>query len=125
MSKNKPQKGKGLESLSSLVFSTAPDVPTYSEATESEAGLEGIDPSAIDLRVSLDKKQRKGKAVTLITGFGDLHIDDLKDLAKTLKSKCGVGGAAKNGEIIIQGDHVQKVIGLLKDEGFKVKRSGG
>ena len=90
-----------------------------------ESEFDGVDPSAIDLRVSLDKKQRKGKAVTLITGFGDLHIDDLKDLAKTLKSKCGVGGAAKDGEIIIQGDHVQKVIGLLRDEGFKVKRTGG
>lgn len=123
MSKNKPQKAKGLDSLSSLVFSTEPDRPT--EAEENEAEFDGVDPSAIDLRVSLDKKQRKGKAVTLITGFGDLHIDDLKDLAKTLKSKCGVGGAAKDSEIIIQGDHVQKVMGLLKDEGFKVKRTGG
>jgi len=123
MSKNKPKKAKGLDSLASLVFSTEPDRPI--EANEKEAEFDGIDPSAIDLRVSLDKKQRNGKAVTLITGFGDLHIDDLKDLAKTLKHKCGVGGAAKGGEIIIQGDHVQKVIGLLKDEGFKVKRTGG
>lgn len=122
---SKPQKSKGLESLGSLVFSTEPDRPTDSDATENQNELDGVDPSAIDLRVSLDKKQRKGKAVTLITGFGDLHIDDLKDLAKTLKSKCGVGGAAKDGEIIIQGDHVQKIIGLLKDEGFKVKRTGG
>jgi len=120
---SKPQKAKGLDSLGSLVFSTEPDKSTDVEAVENEA--DGIDPSAIDLRVSLDKKQRKGKAVTLITGFGDLHLDDLKDLAKTLKSKCGVGGAAKDGEIIIQGDHVQKVIGLLQDEGFKVKRTGG
>ena len=123
MSKNKPQKAKGLDALGSLVFSTEPDRPVASEETESE--FDGIDPSAIDLRVSLDKKQRKGKAVTLITGFGDLHIDDLKDLAKTLKSKCGVGGAAKDGEIIIQGDHVLKVIEMLKDQGFKVKRTGG
>ncbi len=120
---SKPQKAKGLDALGSLVFSTEPDRPIASEETESE--FDGIDPSAIDLRVSLDKKQRKGKAVTLITGFGDLHIDDLKDLAKTLKSKCGVGGAAKDGEIIIQGDHVQKVIEMLKDQGFKVKRTGG
>lgn len=122
---SKPQKAKGLDALGSLVFSTEPDKPTDANAIENEADAESIHPSAIDLRVSLDKKQRKGKAVTLITGFGDLHIDDLKDLAKTLKSKCGVGGAAKDGEIIIQGDHVQKVMGLLKEEGFKVKRSGG
>lgn len=123
MSKNKPQKAKGLDSLASLVFSTEPDRPTETEENETE--FDDIDPSAIDLRVSLDKKQRKGKAVTLITGFGDLHIDDLKELAKSLKSQCGVGGAAKDGQIIIQGDHVQKVIGLLQDEGFKVKRTGG
>ena len=122
---SKPQKAKGLDALGSLVFSTEPAKSTDAEAEETEAEFDAIDPSAIDLRVSLDKKQRKGKAVTLITGFGDLHIDDLKDLAKTLKSKCGVGGAAKDGEIIIQGDHVQKVMSLLKDEGFKVKRSGG
>jgi translation initiation factor 1 len=125
MSKNKPQKAKGLDSLSSLVFSTEPDRPIDSEGLGNESEFDGVDPSAIDLRVSLDKKQRKGKAVTLITGFSELHLDDLKDLAKTLKSKCGVGGAAKDSEIIIQGDHVQKVIGLLKDEGFKVKRTGG
>mgnify|MGYP000604451522 CR=1 FL=1 len=123
MSKNKPQKAKGLDSLSSLVFSTEPS--SQMESEESVDEFDSVDPSAIDLRVSLDKKQRKGKAVTLITGFGDLHIDDLKDLAKTLKAKCGVGGAAKDGEIIIQGNHVQKVIGLLKHEGFKVKRTGG
>ncbi len=84
-----------------------------------------LDPRSFDLRVSLDKKHRKGKAVTLITGFEDLHIDDLKDLAKMLKSKCGVGGAAKEQQIIIQGDHVVKVMELLKAEGFRVKRSGG
>ena len=124
MSKNRPQKAKGLESLGSLVFSTEPDRPMDAQEPESES-FSGIERSAFDLRVSLDRKQRKGKAVTLVTGFGELHIDDLKDLAKMLKSKCGVGGAAKDGEIIIQGDHVQKVMELLKDEGFKVKRTGG
>ena len=123
MSKNKPKTVKGLDSLSSLVFTTS-DQSAADQESEDE-NIEEIDPSAIDLRVSLDKKQRNGKAVTLITGFGDLHPDDVKDLAKTLKSKCGVGGAAKDGEIIIQGDHVNKVIELLKKEGFRVKRSGG
>lgn len=119
---NRQKKGSGLESLSGLVFSTGSDISS-DENQESE--FDEIDPSAIDLRVSLDRKNRKGKAVTLITGFDKLDMEDLKDLAKMLKSKCGVGGGAKEDHIIIQGDHVNKVIGLLKDEGFKVKRSGG
>jgi len=124
---SKPKKGIGLESLGNLVFSTDSD-NSNSEKSLSEESIEDfeeIDPSAIDLRVSLDKKNRKGKAVTLVTGFGDLDMEDVKDLAKILKSKCGVGGVAKNSEIIIQGDHVNKVMDILKKEGFRVKRSGG
>lgn len=124
MGKNKPQSGKGLESLGAL-FNLDPDSVSDEPLEIEENNDEQIDPSKIDLRVSLDKKGRNGKAVTLITGFGDLHEDDLRDLAKTLKTKCGVGGSSKDGEIVIQGDHVQKVMNLLKDEGFKVKRSGG
>lgn len=123
MSRNKPKKSLGLESLGSLVFSTEPE-PAIEQAHQEE-DLNEIAPSALDLRVSLDKKQRNGKAVTLVTGFGDLHPEDLKDLSKMLKSKCGVGGSAKDGEIVIQGDHVVKVIDLLKKEGFRVKRTGG
>jgi translation initiation factor 1 len=122
MGKNKPQTLKGLESLGSL-FNVEP-----SEEQELEQELEEtdeIEAGKFDLRVRLDKKSRNGKAVTLVTGFGDLHPDDIEDLAKMLKSKCGVGGGAKNGEILIQGDHVNKVMDLLKKEGFKVKRSGG
>ena len=122
MGKNKPKSLNSLESLGAL-FGTEPnDAP---EETQTEPRFEELSPSAFDLRVQLDRKQRKGKVVTLITGFQDLHIDDLKDLAKTLKSKCGVGGGAKDQEIIIQGDHAVKVIDLLKEEGFRVKRSGG
>lgn len=122
---SKPKKGIGLESLGNLVFSSATEKPSPQEEHGPAEEFDEIDPSSIDLRVSLDKKNRKGKAVTLITGFGEIDMEDLKDLAKTLKSKCGVGGAAKEGEIIIQGDHVIKVIDLLKQEGFRVKRSGG
>lgn len=122
MSSNKPKKSLGLESLGSLVFSTQPNLSSE-ELPEEEANE--IAPSTLDLRVSLDKKQRNGKAVTLVTGFGDLHPEDLKELGKMLKSKCGVGGSAKDGEIVIQGDHVIKVIDLLKKEGFRVKRTGG
>lgn len=122
MSSNKPKKSLGLESLGALVFSTQKD---HSSTEEQQEDVNEIDPSALDLRVSLDKKQRNGKAVTLVTGFGDLHNDDLNELGRMLKSKCGVGGSAKDGEIIIQGDHVAKVMELLKKEGFRVKRTGG
>ncbi len=118
---SKPNKAKGLESLGGLVFTTGSNPISDDESTD----VGKINPSSIDLRVSLDRKKRKGKSVTLITGFDNFDNEDLKDLAKMLKSKCGVGGGAKEGEIIVQGDHVQKVIGLLQDEGFRVKRSSG
>lgn len=123
MGKNKPQTLKGLDSLGALFNIEAG--PDNDSPTEPHEEVQEIDPSMIDLRVALDRKNRNGKAVTLITGFGDLHEDDLKDLAKMLKSKCGVGGSAKEGEIVIQGDHVLKVMDILRMEGFKVKRTGG
>ena len=76
------------------------------------------------LYVSIDRKQRKGKEVTLVEGFVGTE-DDLKDLAKTLKSKCGTGGSAKDGEIIIQGNKKDKVADLLDDMGYRVKKKGG
>lgn len=104
-----------------VVYSTNPD---FSFDYESEETQETLAPNEQDLRIYLDTKQRKGKGVTLITGFVGSE-DDLKALGKTLKSKCGVGGSAKNGEIIIQGDHRDKVLSLLTDMGYKAKKAGG
>jgi translation initiation factor 1 len=121
MSKDKLKTSLGLEGLGELLGSEPSD-SVEQEPIESE--FEELNPNSFNLRVFLDKKQRKGKAVTLVTGFGDLHPHDLKDLAKMLKAKCGVGGGAKNQEIFVQGDHITKVMELLKAEGFRVKHTG-
>ena len=104
-----------------FVFSTNDDFDLDDGHQEEESTLP---PQQQDLRVLLDRKQRKGKAVTLVTGFIGQE-QDLKDLGKMLKSKCGVGGTVKDGEILIQGDFRDKVLNLLHENGYKAKRSGG
>jgi translation initiation factor 1 len=104
-----------------MVYSTNPEYQ-YDYNQEEEA--ETLEPSKQNLKVQRDKKQRKGKTVTLITGFIGKE-DDLKELGKELKSKCGVGGSVKDGEIIIQGDFVDRVMALLNEKGYKVKKVGG
>ena len=104
-----------------MVYSTNPD---FKYETDSAENQETLPANKQDLRVQLDKKQRNGKKATLITGFVGKD-DDLKELAKMLKTRCGVGGSAKDGEILIQGDFCNKVIEILKSAGYKAKRSGG
>lgn len=104
-----------------VIYSTNPDFSFESQEKEAEQTLP---PNQQKLYVKLDRKNRKGKTVTLVEGFVG-SVDDLKTLGKELKSKCGVGGSAKDGEILLQGDFRDRVISLLKDRGFNVKRSGG
>jgi translation initiation factor 1 len=97
-----------------VVYSTNPDYQ-YENIEEEEA--ETLPKNQQKLRISMEKKGRGGKTVTLVRGFIGTE-DDLKELGKLLKTKCGVGGSAKEGEIIIQGDFKQRIIDLLKAEGY-------
>lgn len=101
---------------SRLVYSTNSD---YTFEDEKER-IETLSPEKQILIIRLDKKQRRGKQVTLVTGFVGSD-DDLKELGKTLKSKCGVGGSAKDGEIIIQGEFREKIKQLLTAMGYRCK----
>lgn len=101
-----------------VVFSTNPDFK-YDIPVEEEE--ETLAPSAQKLIVSIDRRNRGGKQVTLVKGFRGKE-SDLETLAKKLKSKCGVGGSAKDGEIVIQGDLRDKVLNLLLNDGYNAKR---
>lgn len=100
-----------------IVYSTNPDF-NYQFDDEPEAVT--LEPAKQQLKITLDAKQRKGKVVTLIEGFIGTE-DDLKELGKLLKNKCGVGGSARDGEILMQGDLRDKIKSILKDLGYKVK----
>jgi translation initiation factor 1 len=103
-----------------MVYSTNPD---FEYTTEQEPQVQTLEPSKQDLRVWLDRKHRGGKTVTLVKGFIGTD-EDLSELGRMLKSRCGVGGSAKDGEIIIQGDHRERVVELLLKEGYRCKKAG-
>lgn len=102
-----------------FVYSTNPN---YKPEEDSEA-LTTPPPSQQDLRIWLEKNHRGGKTATVIKGFFGLD-EDLEKLGKTLKQKCGTGGSVKDGEIIIQGDHRDKIYDMLIKEGYKCKKAG-
>jgi len=104
-----------------IVYSTNPD---YEYKYNEEEEVESIPPSEQLFYVSLDRKNRKGKVVSLISGFQGPQ-EDLKVLEKELKSLCGTGGSVKDGEILIQGDFRGRIIEALKKKGYGVKSKGG
>jgi len=114
MGKNSKKK----ESEGGLVYSTGGVSASFLGDSEKHAV-----PSEQLLYVSIDRKQRKGKEVTLIEGFRGAETG-LINLAKTIKNKCGTGGSVKDGELIIQGNFRDKIITMLEASGYKVKRKG-
>ena len=111
------KKNDGKERLN-IVYSTKPN---YKLGSEDEQEEETLQKEKQKLRIEIDKRNRKGKSVTLITGFVGSE-EDLATLAKMLKTKCGSGGSSRCGEILIQGDFRDKIEQILLSEGYKTKK---
>ena len=114
MKKKQPSSGNG------IVFSTNPSFQWEPE----EPAQATLSPAQQELRIQLDKKQRAGKVVTLITGFVGADAD-LVELGKTLRNFCGTGGSAKDGLILVQGDQREKVLQCLLKNGYKKTKKIG
>ena len=104
-----------------IVYSTNPD---FQFQFDEEEDVDTLPKNQQKLYVSIDRKQRGGKEVTLVEGFVGTE-DDLKELGKMLKSKCGVGGTVKDNEILIQGNFRDKIFDMLTKEGYGIKKKGG
>lgn len=110
------KKKMNLSDLGGLVYSTGA-LPSFEEESED------INNSDQSLRVWLEKNHRGGKVACVVKGFVGSE-EALNELAKFLKTKCGTGGSAKDGEIVIQGDHREKIVQLLTEKGFPTKKAG-
>lgn len=104
-----------------VVYSTN---PSFNFQFESEPCFETLPPEKQDLRVHRESKHRGGKTAIVIRGFVGT-VEDMETLSKILKTKCGVGGSVKDGEIIVQGDIRDKVCSILQSQGYKFKSAGG
>ena len=104
-----------------IVYSTNPE---FNYQFEEDPEMETLPIQQQKLYVSIDRKQRGGKEVTLVEGFVGAE-EDLKELGKKIKTKCGVGGTVKDNEIIIQGNFKEKIFELLSKDGYQVKKKGG
>ena len=111
--------GKNKQNKQGVMYSTNPDF----EFEYENEGMDTLANNAQHLKICIDK-HRAGKIAVIIKDFVGT-TEDLKALGKMLKTKCGVGGSAKNGEIIIQGDVRDKIMDILNKEGYNYKRVGG
>jgi translation initiation factor 1 len=109
------------KNIRNVVYSTNPD---FNYEYEEKESVQTLPNQQQKLYVSIDRKQRGGKEVTIVEGFIGTE-DDLKNLGKNLKSKCGVGGAVKEGVILIQGNFRDKIVEMLSKDMFQVKKKGG
>jgi translation initiation factor 1 len=109
------------KNINGIVYSTNPDYK-YNYQNETEAVT--CPPQQQELRIFMEKKHRGGKTACVIKGFVGKQ-DDLEELGRLIKTKCGTGGSAKDGEIIIQGDFRDKILQILLEKGYKAKKAGG
>ena len=107
-----------------LVYSTDGEEDIDARKLTTSAPTRSLPPQQQTIRVMIDRKRRRGKTVTLCSGFV-LNADDLKQVEKALKQLCGAGGTSKDGEVEIQGEHRERILDKLTEMNFKVKRAGG
>jgi translation initiation factor 1 len=119
--KNKKQN----PNIGSLVFTTGTEGNSFFESIEISVNADELAPENLNLRVYRDRKMRRGKVATIVTGYRG-NINTLKTLGKELKKECGVGGTVKDNEILIQGDFRDKIVASLIKKGYKnTKPTGG